>query len=65
MAVYYRPYLFEFLYLFVSGEKRPDSGPDLSKLELALFTKGTKDYAEPIIKDILTKFKAKYQLSQA
>lgn len=33
-------------------------------MELALFTKGTKDYADAILGDILDKLKAKYNLTQ-
>ena len=32
-------------------------------MELALFTKGTKDYADAILTDMLNKLKAKYNLS--
>ena len=51
MAIYYRPYLFEFLMMFVNGD---------IKMELAVFTKGTRDYAKPIIDDILKKLQTEY-----
>ena len=51
MAIYYRPGLFEFLMMFVSGE---------IPMELAVFTKGTRDYAKPIIDDILKKLQSDY-----
>ena len=40
MAIYYRPGLFEFLMMFVNKE---------INMELAIFTKGMRDYAKPII----------------
>jgi hypothetical protein len=55
MAVYFRPYLLEFLFAFLNDD--PAKGPVLSHFELGLFTKGTKAYADPIIKAILDRLK--------
>jgi hypothetical protein len=55
MAVFYRPYLFELIMMFVNKE---------IDMELGIITKGTRDYAKPIIDDILMKLKEKYQLSE-
>ncbi len=40
MAIYYRPFLFEYLKAFIDGTLT---------MEIGLFTKGTQDYADSII----------------
>ena len=61
MAVYFRPYLLEFLFAFVNDD--PTKGPVLSHFELGLFTKGTQAYADPIIDQMLERLKLQYRLS--
>ena len=51
MAVYFRPYLMEFLRAFIVKD---------INMELGLFTKGTKDYANEILKKIKADFCLKY-----
>ncbi len=51
MAVYFRPYLMEFIRAFILRD---------INMELGLFTKGTKYYANDIIKKIKADFCEKY-----
>ncbi len=51
IAVYFRPYLMEFIHAFVTKEV---------KMELGIFTKGTKDYADDILKQIKIDFIKNY-----